>query len=52
MFRVNRAMVAPVLAEFLGTGVLVMIALILGQTTAVSYFIATSLPGALARCEA
>lgn len=43
MFRVNRVVVAPVLAEFLGTAVLVMIALILGQTTAVSYFIATSL---------
>ena len=43
MFRVNRAVVAPVLAEFVGTGILVMVALILGQTTAVSYFIATSL---------
>ncbi len=43
MFRVNRSVVAPVLAEFLGTGILVMVALILGQTTAVSYFIATSL---------
>lgn len=43
MFKVNRTVVAPVLAEFLGTGVLVMAALILGQTTAVSYFIATSL---------
>lgn len=43
MFRVNRNAVAPVVAEFLGTGILVMIALILGQTTAVSYFIATSL---------
>lgn len=43
MFKVNRAVVAPVLAEFLGAGVLVMAALILGQTTAVSYFIATSL---------
>jgi glycerol uptake facilitator-like aquaporin len=43
MFRVNRAVVAPVLAEFLGTGILVMVALVLGQTTAVSYFIATSL---------
>jgi glycerol uptake facilitator-like aquaporin len=43
MFRVNRAVVGPVLAEFIGTGVLVMVALILGQTTAVSYFIATSL---------
>lgn len=43
MFRVNRAVVAPVLAEFFATGILVMVALILGQTTAVSYFIATSL---------
>lgn len=43
MFRVNRGIVAPVLAEFIGTGILVMVALILGQTTAVSYFIATSL---------
>jgi aquaporin Z len=43
MFRVNRAVVGPVLAEYVGTGVLVMVALILGQTTAVSYFIATSL---------
>jgi glycerol uptake facilitator-like aquaporin len=43
MFRVNRNAIAPVVAEFIGTGVLVMIALILGQTTAVSYFIATSL---------
>ncbi len=43
MFRVNRAVVAPVLAEFFGTGVLVMVALILGQTTAVSFFIAVSL---------
>lgn len=42
MFKVNRSAVAPLTAEFLGTGVLVMIALILGQTTAVSYFIATS----------
>lgn len=43
MFRINRGVVAPVLAEFIGTGILVMVALILGQTTAVSYFIATSL---------
>lgn len=42
MFKMNRTAVAPVVAEFIGTGVLVMIALILGQTTAVSYFIATS----------
>ena len=48
MFRLNRAVVAPVLAEFVGTGVLVMVALILGQTTAVSYFIATSLAVAAA----
>jgi len=48
MFRVRRAVVAPVLAEFVGTGVLVMVALILGQTTAVSYFIATSLAVAAA----
>jgi glycerol uptake facilitator-like aquaporin len=43
MFRINRFTIAPVLAEFIGTGLLVMVALILGQTTAVSYFIATSL---------
>lgn len=43
MFKVNRDNVAQVLAEFLGTAVLVMVALILGQTTAVSYFIATSI---------
>ena len=43
MFRVNRAVVAPVLAEFIGTGILTMVFLILGQTTAVSYFIATSI---------
>ncbi len=48
MFRVNRNLIAPVVAEFLGTGVLVMVALILGQTTAVSYFIATSLAVAAA----
>jgi glycerol uptake facilitator-like aquaporin len=42
MFKLNRSAAAPLTAEFLGTGVLVMIALILGQTTAVSYFIATS----------
>jgi aquaporin Z len=48
MFRVNRAVVAPVLAEYIGTGLLVMVALVLGQTTAVSYFIATSLAVAAA----
>lgn len=46
MFRLNRTLVAPVLAEFLGAGILVMISLVLGQTTAVSYFIATSLAAA------
>lgn len=48
MFRLNRLAAAPVVAEFIGTGVLVMIALILGQTTAVSYFIATSVAVAAA----
>lgn len=43
MFRINRGVVAPLVAEFVATGILVMVALILGQTTAVSYFIATSL---------
>lgn len=43
MYRIiNRANAAPVLAEFLGTGVLVMVALVLSQTTGVPYFIATS----------
>jgi glycerol uptake facilitator-like aquaporin len=35
--------VAPVVAEFIGTGFLVMIALSLGQITSVSYFVATSI---------
>lgn len=48
MFRLNRNAVAPVAAEFLGAGFLVMVALILGQTTAVSYFIATSVAVAAA----
>jgi|SRR5579862_1112756 len=48
MFKLNRGVVAPVLAEFLATGILVMVALVLGQTTAVSYFIATSLAVAAA----
>jgi aquaporin Z len=44
MFRVlTRARVAQVLAEFLGTATLVGVALVLTETTAVSYFIATSL---------
>ena len=38
----NRAKTAPLMAEFLGTSVLVMVALVLSQTTGVPYFIATS----------
>ena len=44
----SRPQIAAVAAEFLGTGLLVMVALILSQTTAVSYFIGTSLAVALA----
>ncbi len=44
----NRANVAPVLAEFLGTGLLVMVALVLSETTAVPYFIGTSVAATLA----
>ena len=44
----NRAKTAPLLAEFLGTGVLVMVALVLSQTTGVPYFIATSVAVTLA----
>ena len=43
----SRATLAPVLAEFLGTAVLVMMYLVLTQTTAVSYFIGTSVALAL-----
>jgi glycerol uptake facilitator-like aquaporin len=44
MFKgLNRAGVGAVLAEFLGTATLVSVALVLTETTAVSYFIATSL---------
>jgi len=45
---ITRARVAPVLAEFLGTATLVSVALVLTETTAVSYFIATSLAVTLA----
>lgn len=38
----NKTKVAPLAAEFLGTGTLAMVALVLANTTAVSYFIATS----------
>jgi aquaporin Z len=44
----NRAGVGAVLAEFLGTATLVSVALVLTETTAVSYFIATSLAVTLA----
>lgn len=40
--QVNKANVAPLLAEFLGTSVLAMVTLVLSQTTGVSYFIGTS----------
>lgn len=40
--KINRATAAPLLAEFLGTSVLVMVVLILSQTTGVPYFIGTS----------
>lgn len=46
--RFNRLMVAPVVAEFLGTATLALVALVLTETTAVSYFIATSLAVTLA----
>lgn len=45
--RINRALGAPLLAEFLGTGILVMVALVLSETTAVPYFIGTSVAAAL-----
>ncbi len=44
----TRPQIATVVAEFLGTATLVMVALILSQTTAVSYFIGTSVAAALA----
>jgi glycerol uptake facilitator-like aquaporin len=44
MFKgINRAGVGAVFAEFLGTSILASVALVLSETTAVSYFIATSL---------
>lgn len=39
----SKQRVAPVAAEFLGTALLVMVALVMTETTAVSYFVATSL---------
>jgi aquaporin Z len=44
----TRPQIATVVAEFLGTAILVMVALIMSQTTAVSYFIGTSLAVTLA----
>lgn len=46
--RFNRLMVAPVVAEFLGTATLALVAIVFNETTAVSYFIATSLAVTLA----
>jgi glycerol uptake facilitator-like aquaporin len=43
----TRPQIATIVAEFLGTAMLVMVALILSQTTAVSYFIGTSVAAAL-----
>lgn len=45
--KINRATVAPLLGEFLGTGLLALVALVLSETTAVSYFIGTSVALAL-----
>ncbi len=45
---INKTKVAPVVSEFLGTGLLVAVAIVLTETTAVSYFVATSLALALA----
>jgi glycerol uptake facilitator-like aquaporin len=39
----SKRRVAPLVAEFLGTGLLAMVALVMTETTAVSYFVATSL---------
>lgn len=44
----NRGRLAALLAEFLGTALLVMVAIVLSETTAVSYFIGTSVAGTLA----
>lgn len=44
----TRPQIATVVAEFMGTAILVLVALVLSQTTAVSYFIGTSVAAALA----
>ena len=46
--KINRAKLAQLMAEFLGTGVLVMVALVLSETTGVPYFIGTSVALTLA----
>lgn len=43
----TKAKAAPVLAEFLGTATLVMVALALSEITSVSYFVATSVAATL-----
>jgi len=43
----TRLQAATVLAEFLGTAILVMVAIVLTQTTGVSYFVGTSVAAAL-----
>ena len=48
MKNINKAQVAPVAAEFLGTALLVMVAIVMTNTTSVSYFVATSLAVTLA----
>lgn len=44
---ITRPQIATAVAEFLGTAILVMVALVLSQTTAVSYFIGTSVAAAI-----
>lgn len=44
----TKAKVAPLVGEFLGTAILVTVAIVLSETTAVSYFIATSVAATLA----
>jgi len=44
----TRVKIAPLVAEFLGTALWVMVALVMSETTAVSYFIATSVAVGLA----
>ena len=41
-YKLNRAMSAKLAAELIGTGVLAMLILVMSNTTAVSYFIATT----------